>query len=134
MGENFNDPLHVTKRDYVRTSNWSVDAKYSKDNHAWLEAEIPNIAAGGLLMLADEGLQKDDEIWVDLIIDPILGPSIPVHIKAKAVVKAERAPQEHKHSYAVVFTDISQEDKIRLDELVRMTIAKSPDSAFEMSE
>jgi hypothetical protein len=134
MEGNFTDPLRVVKRDYVRTSYWSVEAKFSKDNRTWFDADVPNIAAGGVLLLTSRPLYKGDTIWIKLTIDPILGPSMAIRVSAKALIVADRGVQDEMNAFAASFTEISQSDQIRLDELVRLTIAKNPDACFIMEE
>lgn len=50
---------------------------------------------------------------------PGLSGSIPM--KTKGVIRGDRGIRDNLHAYSVEFTMISKSDKIRLDELVRMT-------------
>jgi hypothetical protein len=111
-------------RDYVRTDNWSVTAKLSKEADAseWFDIKVTNMAAGGLLFLTDMTFETGDTIWIDMKIDP-LAPGIfgTIPLKVTGVIRGSRGTIEGKQAYAVEFTEISKSDRIRLDELVRMT-------------
>ena len=112
------------KRAYVRTNTWSITAKVSdsEDADVWYDALVLDMAAGGLLFLTNSLYEAGDELWFDLQIDPmtpgILG-KIPV--KAKGEIRGNRGMRNGLNSYSVAFTDISKSNRIRLDELVRMT-------------
>jgi hypothetical protein len=122
MGENV-----FTKRDYVRTNNFAVHAKASADGKHWHEVKVPNIAAGGLLILTDREHKLDDELWFDLRIDPRLAIIVPIELKLKGVVKVDRGMHDDKRMYAIIFSEISANDQIRLDEIVKKAIAKYGD-------
>ena len=115
-----------TNRAYVRTNTWSVTAKVSKDETAeeWFDALVLDMAAGGLLFLTDLTHDTGDELWFDILIDPMT-PGIhgKIPMKAKGEVRGNRGMRNGMNSYSVAFTDISKSDKIRLDELVRKTIS-----------
>jgi len=111
-------------REYVRTDCWSVIAKTCKEENGynWLEVRIPNIAAGGLLFLSSEQYEAGDYLWFDLQIDPMTpGVVGNIRMKVKGQIKGDRGKREGLHSYSVEFTEISKSDRIRLDELIRMT-------------
>ena len=113
-----------SNREYVRTDNWSVNAKVSKDRDAerWLPVEVPNIAAGGLLFLTDMVFNVGDELWVDMMIDPLtpgITGKIPMMVQGDITV--DRGLVKGLHAYAVRFTVISHSERIRLDELIRIT-------------
>ena len=116
-----------TKRDYVRTNNFTINAKISKDGKVWHEVKVPNIAAGGLLFLTERDYQCGDEVWFDMKIDPRLARIVPVTMKLKGSVRVGRDDMADKHQYALMFTDISTSDQIRLDELVHMAAHKYGD-------
>ena len=112
------------QREYVRTDNWSVTAKVSKDENAeqWVEVQVPNLAAGGLLFLSKTKYDIGDILWFDLLIDPMTpGITRKIPMKAKGEVRGDRGETGGTYSYSVVFTEISKGDRIRLDELVHMT-------------
>ena len=113
-------------REYVRTENWSVVAKTSKDGDAepeqWTSVQVPDLAAGGILFLTDITYEKGDSMWFDLQIDPMTpGVYGTIKIKTKGEIKAVRGKREELNAYAVAFLDMTDSDKIRLDELVRLT-------------
>ena len=114
-----------TNRAYVRTNTWSVTAKVSKDETAeeWFDALVLDMAAGGLLFLTDVSHETGDQLWFDLLIDPMT-PGIhgKIPMKVEGEVRGNRGMRNGMNSYSVAFTVISKSDKIRLDELVRMTI------------
>ncbi|MDR0220210.1 MAG: PilZ domain-containing protein [Lachnospiraceae bacterium] len=114
----------INKRDYVRTNNFSIDAKISQDGKDWSTVKVPNIAAGGLIFLTDKELKVGETLDFELRIDPRIIIVIPLNMKFKGVIKSDRGPQEGKNMYAVVYTEISSDDQIRLDELVRLTISR----------
>ena len=114
-------------RTYVRTNNWSVTAKTSKDkdSYQWSEAQVLDLAAGGLLFLTKMPYEVGDEIWFDLLIDPMtpgFHGTIPMQVKGK--IKGDRGTKENMRAFSVAFTEITQSDRIRLDEMVRMTTQK----------
>jgi len=119
-------PIH---REYVRTDNWSVVAKIHKDKDAdteeWTEVKVPDLAAGGLLFLTDLTFEKGDELWFDLEIDPMT-PGIygKIRMKAKGEIRGDRGIRDEKHAYSVEFLEISETDKIRLDELILLNTIK----------
>ena len=111
-------------REYVRTDHWSVIAKISRDENAekWIDVQIPNLAAGGLLFLTDLVFENGDELWFDLLIDPMMpGIAGKIPMRAKGVVRGDRGMKDGLHAYSVEFLVISNSNRIRLDELVRMT-------------
>lgn len=116
-----------TKRDYVRTNNFAVHAKVSADGKTWYEVQVPNIAAGGLLILTDREQKIDDELWFDLRIDPRIAIIVPIQLKLKGVVKVDRGMHDDKRMYAIIFSEITANDQIRLDEIVKKAIAKYGD-------
>jgi hypothetical protein len=115
-----------SRRGYVRTDNFAVDAKTSENGKDWHDVSVPNIAAGGLLFETDYEHKEGDELWFNLLIDPRIAIVIPVSVKAKGAIKSDRGIHSGKHMYAVEFVPggISSDDQIRLDELVRLAVAK----------
>jgi len=112
-------------RDYIRTTSWRIEAKVSEDGKTWVEVQVPNISASGLLFMAEKKYQKGDNISFIMNISPIVvGPDFTVKMKLNAVIKSDRGQQEGLYCYAVKFTDISLGDQIRLDELMRITVSK----------
>jgi len=113
-----------TKREYVRTDNWAVVAKICKDENAgqWFDVLVPDVSSGGLLFLTDLEFMKDDALSFDLQIDPMT-PGIYgiIRMKAKGAVRGDRGVRNGKRAFSVEFTEMSETDKIRLDELIRLT-------------
>jgi len=116
-----------TKRDYVRTNNFSINARISKDGKVWHEVNVPNIAAGGLLIHTNQDFCCGEEVWFDMKIDPRLARIVPISVKTKGIVRVERGEYADQHQYAITFTEISSGDQIRLDELVHMAAHKYGD-------
>ena len=113
-----------SSRGYVRTDNWSVDAKVSKEKDAedWIPVGVPNIAAGGLLFTTDNEFEIGDELWISLMIDPLTpGITSKIPMTVKGAVNVDRGKTAGKHSYAIRFIEISNNDQVRLDELIRLT-------------
>ena len=110
-------------RKYVRTGNWSVTATVSKgDAQQRSDAIVLDIAAGGLLFLTDMSYESGDLLRFDLQIDPMApGISRKIRMKVKGEVIGDRGMRGGKHAFSVKFTEISKEDRIRIDELIRMT-------------
>jgi len=110
-------------RQYVRTGNWSITAIVSKaDTQQWGDASVKDIAAGGLLFLTDMPYQKGDLLRFDLQIDPMTpGISRKIRMKASGEIIGDRGTREGRYAFSVRFTEISREDRIRIDELVRLT-------------
>ena len=110
-------------RNYVRTGSWSVNATVKRDDTQQLnDVTVIDIAAGGLLFLTDISYEKGDSLRFDLNIDPMT-PGIPrkIRIKTKGEVTSDRGVKDGKRAFSVMFTEISKEDRIRIDELIRMT-------------
>ena len=115
------NPIH---RDYVRTDSWSVIATARRDGDAehWFDVRIPNIAAGGMLFLAEGQYDVGEELWFDMQIDPMTpGITTKIPMKVKGEIKSYRGEKDGLHSFSVEFTEILKSDRIRLDELVRKT-------------
>ena len=113
-------------RNYVRTDDMVVTAKVSEDAKNWFSASVPNIAAAGLLFLSEKAYKEGDLLWLDLDVNPRLPEMIEhFHVKTKALVKNVRKEQDKMNSYGVVFTEISENDRIRLDEMIRLKLSKS---------
>ncbi|MCL2153544.1 MAG: PilZ domain-containing protein [Oscillospiraceae bacterium] len=110
-------------RQYVRTDNWSVTASVSKSDSAeWHDASVLDIAAGGLLFLTDSSYEKGDLLRFDLSIDPMTpGISQIIPMKVAGIITDDRGVRDGKRAFSVKFTEISSKDRIRIDELVRMT-------------
>ena len=114
----------MLNRAYVRTNTWSVTAKVSGDEASgeWYDALVLDMAAGGLLFLTEITYETGVSLWFDLQIDPMTpGISGKIPVKAKGEIRGNRGMRNGMNSYSVAFTDISKSDRIRLDELVRMT-------------
>jgi len=110
-------------RQYVRTGSWSVSALVSKkDANEWIGAHVLDIAAGGLLFLTEMPCEEGDLLQFDLQIDPMTpGISRRIPMKATGEITGDRGVRDGKRAYSARFTDISKEDRIRIDELIRMT-------------
>jgi len=108
----------------VRTAVWSVGARISKDSDVkqWFDVRVIDIAANGLLFLTDIMWNVGDMLWFELFIDPIM-PGIyeKIQMKVKARIVGDRGIQDSMSAYGVEFAEISEADKIRLDELIRLT-------------
>ena len=117
----------MTVRKYVRTENWSVTAKASKDadGEQWFDAQVEELSAGGLLFETELFCKKGDTLRFDLEINPLMpGITDYIQVKAKGLVKSVRERHNDLLVYGVEFSDISNSDQIRLDELVQLTIKK----------
>ena len=110
-------------RQYVRTGNWSVTSKVSKDDtQQWSDAPVLDIAAGGLLFLTDQPYKIGDLLRFDLYIDPMApGISRTIKMTAKGEITGNRGVRDGKTALSVKFTEISKSDRIRIDELIRIT-------------
>ena len=115
---------NLINREYVRTDNWSVTAKVCRENDSanWSDVEMPNIAAGGALIVTETLFETGEVILIDMEIDPVTpGISRKIPIESKGVIRGDRGTKEGKHIYSVEFKGMSSKDRTRLDELVRMT-------------
>jgi len=110
-------------RNYVRTGSWSITAKVCKDEDGqWSDAPVLDIAAGGLLFVTDVYYEEGDILQFDLKIDPMTpGISQKIPMKVKGEITSDRGVRDGKRAFSVKFTEISTADRIRIDELVRMT-------------
>ena len=110
-------------RRYVRTGNWSISAVAGKeDAEKWSDVSVHDIAAGGLLFTSEMPYETGDLLRFDLLIDPMapgIARRIPMNVKGK--ITEERSMRDGKRTYSVIFTEISRDDRVRLDELVRIT-------------
>jgi hypothetical protein len=114
-------------RAYVRANTWSVTAKVNEDKEAgeWADALVLDLAAGGLLFLTHSSYEPGNKLWFDMQIDPMapgIGGKIPMIVRGE--IRGDRGMRNGMHAFSVAFTEISQSDRIRLDELVRMTVNK----------
>lgn len=112
-------------RNYVRTSSWYITAQVSDDQEQWHEARVDNIGAGGMFFRSDLTLNEGDVAWLDLLIDPMF-PEIPDKLHMKMTGRVSRAISLPGGVYAngVVFEVIEPADQIRLDELIRLSVAR----------
>jgi len=85
-------------------------------------ARVQDIAAGGLLFLTDEPFEVGEELWLELDIDPMI-PGIygRIHMEAKGEIRGDRGIRDGRYAYSVEFTEITNENRTRLDELIRLT-------------
>jgi hypothetical protein len=112
-------------RDYIRTSYWSIVAKISDDEQKDVPVTVPNISASGLLFQTEKEYKEGDHVQFELDIDPlIVMPSLHLIIKSSVHIVSDRGVKDNVHTYAAKFKDISHSDRIQLDEMVRMSIAK----------
>jgi len=112
------------QRDYVRTDNWSITAKAGKtdDPDSWFDVRVPNIAAGGALFTTDVVFDIGEKVWLSMEIDPMApGFVMKIPMKVEAVVRGDRGTKDGLNSYSVEFTMISNNDRIRLDEIIMKT-------------
>ena len=112
-------------RAYVRTNYWSVEAKVSRDKETWTEVQVPDISAGGLQYLSDQAFTEGETVWFDLSINPLMR-EVPdmVYVEAKGLVKRVIGANNKVRTYGVEFTEISENERIRLDVLINRTIEK----------
>jgi hypothetical protein len=112
-------------RDYIRTSYWNIEATISDDESKDVPVKVPNISASGLLFQTEKEYKEGDHVSFKLDIDPlIVMPSLHLIIDAKVHIVSDRGVQDNLHTYAAKFKDISHSNRIQLDEMVRMSIAK----------
>ena len=112
-------------RAYVRTNYWSVEAKVSLDQETWTEVQVPDISAGGLQFLSHDTISEGQSVWFDLSINPLMR-EVPdmVYVEAKGVVKRAIGANNRVRTYGVEFTEITENERIRLDVLINRTIEK----------
>jgi len=95
----------------------------SKDSKEWFEVQVPDISAGGLQLVTDRVFEPDEILCIDLNIDPLMsGNPNNFVLKAKLIVKRLISSRADSHTYSAAFSDISNEDKVRLDILVNWTM------------
>ena len=111
-----------------RTNNWKISAKISEATKEWFEVKVPDISAGGLMFRTERTYQDGDALHFDLLVDPVMhdiyGKIKEMHIKAKAVIVSHRNSKNNTNSFGVKFTEMAAGDRVRLDELIRLTIMK----------
>jgi len=110
----------------IRTGFMFVDAEISDDGEQWFKVQVSDISAGGLLIRTERTYEKDVEIWIRLYINPILIKRMAenVSITSKALLISNRGTYNDITSYGAKFKDLSRHDKIRLHELISITVAK----------
>ena len=114
-------------RAYVRTDNWSINAAISKTETSkkWEEVEVTEMSAGGLTFNSSTQFSVGDTIWFDLHINPMIaGMPYEFDAKVKGKIKSDRGQVGGSHEYGVEFQEIPYSTRVRLDELVRLTISK----------
>jgi hypothetical protein len=115
---------HNQKRAYIRTDIWDVSAKISMDRKNWDTATVPNISADGLLFNTDRVCHIGEILWLELEIDPHMPSIEKFMIAVHCKVVSDRGNADGTHSYSGVFNDLSTGNRIRLDELITMTVHK----------
>ena len=114
--------LSYNNRSYARISNWNIDAKISEDGSTWFDAHVVDIAASGLFFLTDKPYNEGAVLWFDMSIDPkIIEVRNRIKMKVKAVIRSDRGVKNNLRAFGAEFTEISDSDTIRLDELIRIT-------------
>ena len=114
-------------RAYVRTDNWSVHASISKTevSKQWEEVEVTEMSAGGLTFNSTTQFSIDDILWFDLNINPMIaGMPYEFNAKIKGKIKSDRGQTGGSHEYGIEFQELPYSTRVRLDELVRLTISK----------
>jgi hypothetical protein len=117
---------NFTRREYLRTDRFTIvgKAKPNSDSADWLEVDVLNMAAGGLLFTIDTSFEMNQEVLFDLSIDTNVisrmenYQSIKIDLQFKAKVKYHMGIAGDGNTYGAAITEMSQSKKIQLDELI----------------
>jgi hypothetical protein len=117
---------NFTRREYLRTDRFTIigKAKEKKDSVQWLEVDVLNMAAGGLLFAIGGAFDIDQELHFDLHIDTNVisrmenYQSIKLDLQFAAKIKYHMGIHGDGNIYGAAITEISQSKKIQLDELI----------------
>ncbi|MCL2755165.1 MAG: hypothetical protein FWD35_05565 [Oscillospiraceae bacterium] len=118
-----------TRRGYQRTDRFTIIGKARPASDVpvkggWDSIDVLNMAAGGLLFIIEKAYSVGDVLEFELDIDTNVisrlenYQSIKINVKCRAVVKYHMGIQGDKNTYGAAITEMSQSDKIRLDELI----------------
>ncbi|MCL2086839.1 MAG: PilZ domain-containing protein [Oscillospiraceae bacterium] len=114
------------RRSYQRTERFQIMGSATiGEPPQTLKVSAYNISAGGLLFDIEKELNESDELEFDLNIDtPIINKfdghtPVKVKLKFKAVVKKFMGNVNDKWAYGAQITEISENERTRLDELIR---------------
>ncbi|MCL2539467.1 MAG: PilZ domain-containing protein [Oscillospiraceae bacterium] len=119
-------------RTYVRTNNWNVRASISEDSEEWFDVQVPDISAGGLQFVTERKYEPSDKLRIKLYIDPLMsGSTNPFLVDAALIIRRLRAAPSGRNSYSSEFTEMSNEDKVRLDILINWTMENFGRSDFK---
>lgn len=104
------------RRHYKRSDHLYCTAKMSIDGKKWQEADLDDLSSGGLRMRTAESFQVNDVLWFNLEIQNFL---VEFSIKTQGIIR-RRTEFENEYTYGVAFINLSPDDRIRIDENVRM--------------
>ena len=94
----------------------NVVAKVSKNSQEWVDAHVADISCGGLRFQIDRQFTIGDILRFDLYITNVMRD---IKLKVKGEVIGELGVKDGMHAYRVEFKEISDEDRINLDELIK---------------
>jgi hypothetical protein len=120
---------NLSRRGYLRTDRFKITGKAmsakSKDkSEQWVEVDVLNMAAGGLLFSIEAEYAIDETVCFDLCIDSNVisrmdsYQSIKLDVEFKAEIKYHMGIHGNINTYGAAITEMSQSKKIQLDELI----------------
>jgi hypothetical protein len=116
----------LTRRGYLRTDRFTIvgKAKTLDESAKWVDVDVLNMAAGGLLFSVADVLETNQEVMFDLKVDTNVisrmenYTSIKLDLQFKAKVKYHMGVQSDANTYGAAITEMSQSKRIQLDELI----------------
>jgi len=103
------------KRLYQRGEHFHSAAKVSRDNRVWKSVEINDLSSGGMSVIAKEKYNVGEKLFFDLEIQGFFSQ---FEIECEGIIKNERHTHDNQ-IYGVVFTGLSPDKKILIDENIK---------------
>ena len=107
--------MEIFDRRTAHRSDLNVEANVSEDRQQWVRVHVLDISCGGLRFMADREFIIGDNLWFDLY---VTSAKRNLTLKVRGEILDELGGQDVMHIYRVEFKEISNEDRINLDELV----------------
>ena len=114
----------LSRRGYMRTNRFKITGQAQLKSGDWVDIEVLNMAAGGLLFSIIGEYDIEDEVSFDLVIDSNVinradsFQSVKLDMKFKAVIKYHMGINDDENTYGAAVVEMSQSKKIQLDEMI----------------
>jgi hypothetical protein len=104
------------RRVYMRREDPFMAADSSDDKSEWEVVSVKNVSSGGLKFLSEKLYEKGDVLWFSL---RVVSPRTEYRRVVKSEVLNNYGNVAKKHAYGVIFKEMSNNDHITLDEVLR---------------